>query len=667
MTEKILANATRDALLKQIRERDGGTLRREAEVVGVVDREARTVEVAFSSEVVVRRWFGDEVLSHDPAHVRMGRLDDGAAMLWGHNWNDQRGVVESARIDADGKGRALLRFSRNPDGEELMNDVDDRIVRHISVGYFVHDFVVREVDGRDRYVLTDWEPYEISFVSVPADMSVGVGRSAEIPQEEERTTDNETRTHAETSIPERTIAPTMKIKNLRNAAGDLVRAEVDDDGKIVRELETLEAAGEGVTTATSRGAAAERERGAAILTLATRFGKSVDKADELARTAIAEGHSVEKFQAALLEGADKRMSTPLSEQSRHADVGLSDKEIGAFSMLKVCRALADPNDSAARKAASFEFSVSEAAAERSGKTGERFVIPTDVLRHAVGHGSRAMNTNTGGGAAGNTGGFAVETTLQTASFIDILRNRATAMKMGRVLGGLVGNIDIPKQAAAATGYWLGEDDDATETGIELGQISMTPKTVAAYSEVTRKLLMQSSMDIEAMLRSDLALALALTIDRAAYYGSGTEHQPKGIANHTGINAVALTAGAATFPKMVEMETAIALDNADVVGMKYVTNASNRGYWKTTEKFESTGLTVWEQGGTVNGYGVEITNQIDAGDVFFGNFMDLVIGMWGGLEIMVDPYSGSKKGRLRIVTFQDVDIALRRTQSFALAR
>ncbi len=119
---------------------------------------------------------------------------------------------------------------------------------------------------------------------------------------------------------------------------------------------------------------------------------------------------------------------------------------------------------------------------------------------------------------------------------------------------------------------------------------------------------------------------------------------------------------------MKMESEIAADNADVNGMAYVMNSGMRGHFKTTEKFSGTsGNTIWEQGGTVNGYGSEVTNQISAGDLFFGNFADLIIGMWGGLDLTVDPYSLSKSGGTRIVVFQDVDMAVRRVESFCLGR
>ena len=107
-------------------------------------------------------------------------------------------------------------------------------------------------------------------------------------------------------------------------------------------------------------------------------------------------------------------------------------------------------------------------------------------------------------------------------------------------------------------------------------------------------------------------------------------------------------------------------------MAYVLNARGRGAAKTTPKFASGSSVadagvIWEPGNTLNGYRAEVTNQVQDGDVFFGNFADLVVGMWGGLDMTVDPYSLSKSGGLRIVVFQDVDFAVRRVESFALGR
>ena len=582
-----------------------------------IDAENRTVELAFSSEAEVQRWWGLEILDHSPGAVVMDRLQDGAPLLVNHDDDDQIGVVESVSIDADRRGRAVVRFGRSDRAEEIFRDVQDGIRKHVSVGYLIHDAkLTEERDGVDVWTITSWEPFEISLVPVPADISVGVGRSLEAPKPEPETLVRK---------------PEMDPKDQNTPA-------------------PVDAAAE-----RSKGTEVERARVRSIVEMGEKFG-----AAELARDAVKDGLTVADFQQRLLEHVNGKIQRPLSEQMRDADVGLTDKEARNFSFIRVIRALVDPTDRRAQEAAAFEFEASRAAAVKRGKDSDKFVIPTDVL-------TRALNTSTTGTASGDTGGFGIATTLMAQSFIDILRNRATIMQLGTVMGGLQGNIDIPKQVAAAQGYWVGEDGDATESNLDLGQISLSPKTVAAFSEITRKLMVQSSLDVEALVRADLAKALALTMDKAGYYGTGSANQPLGIANQTGINAVDFAAVQPTFAELVEMETQVALDNADVASMAYVGNAGFRGYGKTALKFDGIAGTIWEPGNTVNGYRTEITNQVNAGDVFMGNFADLLVALWGGLELMVDPYSNSKKGRLRVVVFQDVDFALRRTQSFCLGR
>lgn len=624
---------TKKTTLEDIKSRDNARAFRSAEI-RAIDTNKRTVELAFSSEVEVNRWWGVEVLSHDPGAVVLTRLRDGAPLLLEHDRDDQIGVIESVSIDADRRGRAVVRFGKSAQAEEIFQDVQDKIRKHVSVGYIIHEAKLTEEreNGDDVWTVSSWEPYEISIVSVPADISVGVGRAAEIPQEDENraNSNNETTNFQGTKMtdevnntPAPAPAPAVDVTAQRQAATD-----------------------------------AERNRVRSILEMGAQYG-AADLASEFAR----DGKPVADFQRALLDHVNSKSQRPLNEQTRDANIGLTDDEARNFSFIKVIRALTDPTDRRAHEDAKFEFEASRAAADLLGKNSDKFVIPADVL-------TRAINTGTNGSAAGNTGGFGIATTLMPQSFIDILRNRATIMQLGTTMGGLVGNIDIPKQVAASQGYWLGEDVDATESNLELGQIHLTPKTVAAFSEITRKLMVQSSLDVEALVRADLAKALALTIDKAGYYGTGTNSQPLGIANQTGIHAVNFAAaGAPTFAELVAMETSIALDNADVASMSYVSNASFRGYAKTALKFPNTAAsgTIWEPGATVNGYRTEITNQLTAGDVFMGNFADLLIGMWGGLELLVDPYTHSKKGRLRVVVFQDVDFALRRTQSFCLGR
>lgn len=649
-----------------------GSMHRDMEVDSF-DVDKRTVSLAFSSELPVERWFGFEVLDHSPSSIRLDRLRDGAPLLLNHDWDDQIGVIESVTIGDDRRGRAIVRFSRNKDADEIFQDVMDGIRRHVSVGYRILAAKLEEIEGGDdTYRIIDWEPYEISIVSVPADPSVGVGRSLEIPQEDGKRTKGdagtiERGTTAKNSTTEE--VRTMNEKILRDGKGNLVRAMVDADGKIIEVLEMLEEAGADVRNAQTGAAKAERERTASILQMGTQYD-----CRELAEKAVAAGDTVDAFRAAVLDhintrGAKKsagqpaqpsqRSGTPLSEM-QSADIGLTDQEVRNYSIFRAVRALQPNATRADREAAAFELECSETAQRQLGKTAQGILIPQDVLNSRAFNAGGAANTPNGAQSGQNL----VDTTFMGGSFIEMLRNRATIMRLATTMGGLVGNVDIPRQTGGATAYWLGEGEDTQEGSPTIGQLTLSPKTLGAYTDITRRLLMQSSMDAEGIVRRDLVNAMAQAIDFAGYYGSGADDQPRGIKNYTGINAVDFAAALPTFKELVDMESLIAADNADIGQMGYIGNAAFRGHCKTTAKFGTgTESTIWEPGNTINGYNTEISNQIAAGDVFFGNFADMLIGMWGGLDLTVDPYSLSKSGGLRIVVFQDVDFVLRRVESF----
>lgn len=646
--------------LREIQKR--GPMHR-AVTFGAVDVESRTAEMAFSSETeTVQRWFGVEVLGHDAGEIDLSRMNNGAPLCWMHDLTDQRGVVVegTARVDADKVARCTVRFSRSDEGEELFQDVIDGITRKVSVGYFVTGMkLVEERDGIDVYRVTSWQPYEVSMVSAAADDSMGVGRSLENPPEEQQE-NQEQDSHIIKNDPAATRKHTkdnqsMKYRFFTDAQGNQCRVAINDAGEDTGAVEIVTAAGAGERAAGQRGTDAERTRAAALLAMGDQYAGSVPNARELASQMIRDGKSPEDMQAALLVEFNKRAAKPLSEQNANAEVGLSDADVKRYSMMNVVRALANPNDANAQKAAAFEIECSVAAQRTLGRTAQGILVPPDVL-------SRAMNS---GGIAGNqVGAQMIDNDVMRGSFIDLLRNRCIGMQLATVIAGLVGNIDIPKKTADGQAYWLGEGQDTTETGFSLGQISFSPKTLGAYTEITRKLMQQTSMGVEAMVRSDLINALGQAIDKAFWYGEGGQYQPMGLKNQSGINAVDFaTAGKPTFAELVQMETEIAADNADIGSQAYVGNARFRGHCKTSVKFASAGsATIWEPGGTVNGYRTEITNQVAQGDVFHGNFADAIIALWGGLDLTVDPFSLSKSGGIRIVAFQDVDMGLRRKES-----
>ena len=432
---------TRAITPEQINDNRGnGPLRRTAEVRNI-DEEARTVEVAFSSETPVARWFGDEVLDHGTGAMDQTRLQNGAAVLWNHNMDTQIGVVESARVDSDRVGRAVLRFGRSQRAEEIWADVVDGVIRHISVGYFVRAITTEEREGEtDKVTITEWEPYEISLVSVPADASVGVGRSAGEPPEEGSPAPANTEPQSQTT---ETRGSGME-RILRNANGDLVRAEVDDNGNIIKVLEVLERASE-TQALVQRGTQAEQQRTADLLELGDQYS-----AQSLAADAIRNGTSVDEFTRSLLDhvstnggGNGTRSNQPLDDDG--GQIGMSESDVQRFSFLRALRALANPGDRRLREDAAFEFEASEAAAQAMGRDAQGLMVPMDVL-------TRALNTGTDGVAPGDTGGLAVGTTLLAQSFIEMLRNRSIFLQLGHAFGRSGRQLLDPRTSRGR--YWL---------------------------------------------------------------------------------------------------------------------------------------------------------------------------------------------------------------------
>ncbi|MEO8501894.1 MAG: phage major capsid protein, partial [Vicinamibacteria bacterium] len=219
----------------------------------------------------------------------------------------------------------------------------------------------------------------------------------------------------------------------------------------------------------------------------------------------------------------------------------------------------------------------------------------------------------------------------------------------------------------------------------VGQVLMSPKTVGAFTDISRRLLAQSSIDVEAFVRNDLAQVLAIAMDLAALHGTGASNQPTGVALTAGIGAV-FAGGAANngvnangiapvWADVVNLETAVAVANADVGRLGYITNPKVRGKLKQTQMAANLPF-IW-QGKELNGYPTFVSSQVRSditkgsnttlSAMFFGNWADLIIGMWGALDVLVDPYTGGTSGTVRIVELQDVDIAVRHPASFALCQ
>lgn len=603
-----------------------------------VNSDERTIPLAFSSEEPVDRYFGREILVHDGKACDLSRLKNRAALLLNHDWNDQIGVVESCEIGPDKKGRAVVRFSKSPRGEEIFQDVKDGIRSLVSVGYEIRDVETsKDASGVVTARVTDWQPFEISIVSIPADTSVGVGRNHSSTTESPM---NRNPILRETAAPSKedagapAAAPQAKVEEIRAAE----RKAILEKGKTFRAL-------------------------------CERHGADSKIADQ----AVNEDWSQEKLVEKILEV--RYNAKPLNEADANPELGLSRKEIRNYSLVRALHARAS-----GQALTGFEKECSDAVAKRTKQEPRGFFIPHDVAARdfaeskdlnsmqaqALAMAIRGMiqNQRTLTAGSATAGGITVGTDVLMGSMIELLRNSCLVASMGaRVMSGLTGNIVIPKQAGGGTAYWLGETEEVTVSDQSFGQIALTPKKLGGYTKYSRELLKQSSIDVEAFVRQDLMMVLAIAKDLAAIAGGGVD-RPLGILNTTGIGSV--TFGAApTWAKVVEFETTTETANALMGNLAWLTSPAVRGKWKTTSKVANTAEFLLA-GDLANGYRFNATNQVASGKVIFGNWSDLILADWDGLDVTIDPYTNATTGISRTIMFLLTDSIVRQPASFTVS-
>ncbi len=554
----------------------------------------RTVEIAFASGEPVLRSFGYEVL--DLARMDLSRLHGGAAVLVNHDPDRLVGVVLAACVARDGKARATVKLSRSALASEVWQDIQDGIRRLVSFGYEITDATADgERDGWPVYRVAA-KPLELSFVSVPADATVGVGRSRE--------------------------DVTMSDISIKRDERD------------------------------------ESERVKALYKMGAQYNQQ-----ELAQRAVDGNWSRERFQAAVLERMGER------EVTTTPDLGLTEREAQAFSFVRLLRVLASPQDSKARKQAGFELAAC-AASER----GEGYRIPAEVL-----------NTGRRDLSFGSTqsGAKLVGTDHLGESFIELLRNRLVVREAGaQILDGLQGNIAIPRQSGAASWYWVAEGNAVTESTQTFDQVTASPRTGGTFTDISRRLLIQSSPAVENLVRTDLAAVAARGLDAAALSGNpavtATAMSPRGVLYTSGVGSFShgTNGGLASRESLVALWRAVAADNADMGSLAYITNTRVAATLANTPVDPGSGLFVYEGDGRLFNFPFLMSNAVPSNlskgsgtslsALFFGNWSDLMICLWSGLDILVDPYTNGTTGTVRIIALQDADIVVRHPESFAVS-
>jgi HK97 family phage major capsid protein len=541
--------------------------------------------------------------------------------LVNHNADDQVGVVESARIDGDKTGRAGVRFGKSQRAQEIFEDVVSGIRKGISVGYYILKSKLEQRDGVETVLATLWEPLEISVASIAADWKgSGVGRSIESTTQRKELN---------------TMSENTEIKN--------------EEPKIDIGAEVEKRTAESV------------KRSKDILTLGAQYDCIED-----ASAFVNDGKTSGEFSRWILE--NKRKVEPVQQSAVLEDK----KDRENFSISRAVRNFIDNG-----KWTGYEAEVSQTAQKAQGRATAGLCIPTSAFA------KRDVTTATSGsfGYGGNT----VSTDL--SGFIDLLRNEAVALQAGAtVMDGLTGNVAIPRLAGGATAYWLAEQGAVTEAVPTFDQVTLSPKRLAMHVNISKQLIAQSSVDVENILRNDLVATAANAIDTAVFTGTkypttGASDQPKGlyetIKDDLAANDVDFGA-APTYAEIVSLERLVADQNALRGNLAYVTSPLGAYTAKTVVLDSGSGRFLFEDG-KMNSYPTFISSNVsitmddptsgatETADTayYFGNWSDCLVGNWGGLDVVIDPYTLATTGTIRMIVTMYTDIDFRHVGSFAV--
>ena len=591
-----------------------------------IDTDGRRVKVGVSSEEPVERDFGLEVMDHSPDSMDLRFLNSGRApLLLDHDMTKQIGVVEGVELDEDARRlRAEVRFGKGALASEVFNDVADGIRLNISVGYQIDGRVERKEDP-ERTVRIKTTPMEVSIVSVPADRSnlVGVGRSQ--PAEPK----------PETSKGD--VKMTEQVTTDVNL--DAVKAEA---------------------------VKAARKNDSEILELGARHNMR-----DLATTAIGSGMTVDAFRGKLLDAITDK---PLDISPAHVDVPVKEKRTYSLSRMIKAQITQD------WRKAGFEREMSDEIELRTGRGSEGVYVPDFAWQQ------RGPLTAAATGASGAEVVFDdfVPTVHRPDMFIEALRARLVLGTLGaEIMGGLTNRVKIPKLATGANAGFVEELGDVTDGAGTDGSVTLQPRTMGAYVDMGRLLMMEGQPNIEQMIRNDLLASTADKMEFFAINGSGSGAQPTGILNTSGINDLDISSGTdvdsltwadlTALVKLVEEDNGIR--NAQAAG--FLAHPAVKAKLASTVKSASTDSVMllnapWNN---IYGYPVEFTSNVpttldpgdggnDASALIFGDFSQLLIGQFGAPSILVDPFSGSKAGTVRIVLHTEIDIGVRHAVSFA---
>ncbi|EJZ2405728.1 TPA: phage major capsid protein [Escherichia coli] len=607
-------------------------------------------EIAFSSTQPYQRQFWDEqnqemvvldeILVHTPEAVDLSRLNNNAPLLFNHNFDNHIGVVCDARIDADKVGRALVKFSKHG---TLANDIRNKVIEgtmeKISVGYDIKEYHIDYAKG--QLIVTKWAPYELSFVTVPADDTVGLNRSLntitvnleakrdmtkeqieEIKEEQESAQVEETpvEENKESEVEEtqeRQVEENKENENLEDGKDAEHPESVDDDSSTVRETEEVKEEREAAPVEEEKiEEVAERSEEDELEIREIARELNIDD-EELKRALAIKDMTPEAFRTKALNN--------ITNAQRNNEQQIKDSKMEkTFDLNNVIRSLVD---GAALGANEAEYSAMAATATmqrgRAARGGSVFV-PAAAMRAA---------------AAGNTKADLTAITdekLLTESYIEMLLPASCLGRLGvTVYSGLTAPTAIPKMTKSSVDAFgfVDENGAAPEGKAEFANVKLSPKTFAGGNPISRQSI-KTVPGIATLITDHINQAVRIKLEQLILSDKDNERGPAGLVKQL-VDASRVTKKAAFSYKDFLKEIA-ALTDAGVPAqaIKFAMSGATAAELESTLKDNGVSGYIIENG-KLAGYDVVTSGVIPADHIVLGDFSGITIGEWGGLELDMD--------------------------------
>ncbi|EFM2086600.1 major capsid protein [Escherichia coli] len=608
-------------------------------------------EIAFSSTQPYQRQFWDEqnqemvvldeILVHTPEAVDLSRLNNNAPLLFNHNFDNHIGVVCDARIDADNVGRALVKFSKHG---TLANDIRNKVIEgtmeKISVGYDIKEYHIDY--AKSQLIVSKWIPHEISWVTVPADDSVGLNRSLntitvnlgakrdmtkeqieEIKEEQEpaqveETPVEENKEPKVEETQERQVEENKEDENLEDGKDAKHPESVDDDSSTVRETEEVKEEREAAPVEeekTEEVAERSEEDEEEIRAIAREL--NIDD-EELKRALAIKDMTPEAFRT-------KALNNLVNAQRNNEQIKDSKME-KTFDLNNVIRSLVD---GAALGANEAEYSAMAATATmqrgRAARGGSVFV-PAAAMRAASEGNTKATLT------------AVTDEKLLTESYIEMLLPASCLGRLGvTVLSGLNSPIAVPKMTASSVDAFgfVDENGAAPESKAEFANVKMAPKTFAGGNPISRQSL-KTVPNIATLITDHINKAVRIKLEQLILSDKDNTRGPAGLVKQLVDGGRVAKKTAFSYKDLLKEIAALTDAGVPAQAIKFAMSGATAAELESTPKSDrgdAQGFIM--ENGKIAGYEVVTSGVIPADTIVLGDFSGIIVGEWGGLELDLD--------------------------------